>query len=78
MNVYMTYTDKFEQDSYGYSKLSAPIPLLADLKRLPMLDRDSLHYGMIHTQLMKNKNRIIDGLHQVQQLAAITKTALEK
>lgn len=78
MNVYMTYADKFEQDSYGYSKLSEPIPLLADLKRLPTLNRDSLHYGMIHTQLMKNKNRILDGLQQIQQLAAVTKTALEK
>ena len=62
-NVFQTYADKYQQDSYGYSKLSKPIPLLADLERLPGLDRNSLEYGMIHTQLVKNKNRINDGLN---------------
>ncbi len=78
MNVYMTYTDKFGQDSYGYSKLSAPIPLLADLKRLEESEVGTLEYGMIHTQLVKNKNRIIDGLQQIQQLALATGIALGK
>lgn len=62
-NVFQTYADKYQQDSYGYSKLSKPIPLLADLERLPGLDQNSLEYGMIHTQLVKNKNRINDGLN---------------
>lgn len=78
MNVYMTYTNKYGQDSYGYSKLSRPIPLLADLERLKGLEMDSLEYGMIHTQLMKNKNRIMDALYQVQQMAELTYLVLKK
>ena len=62
-NVFQTYADKYQQDSYGFSKLSKPIPLLADLERLPGLDPNSMEYGMIHTQLVKNKNRINDALN---------------
>jgi len=64
-NVFQTYADKYQQDSYGFSKLSKPIPLLADLERLPGLDPDSLEYGMVYTQLVKNKNRINDGLNNL-------------
>ena len=68
-NVTMTYTDKYSQDSYGYSKLSAPIPLFADLPRLEALSPESLEYGLIQTQLIKNKNRINDSLFTIIQLA---------
>lgn len=64
-NIFQTYADKYQQDSYGFSKLSQPIPLLADLELLPGLDPDSLAYGMIHTELVKNKNRINDGLNNL-------------
>lgn len=64
-NIFQTYADKYQQDSYGFSKLSRPIPLLADLELLPGLSPDSLEYGMIHTELVKNKNRINDGLNNL-------------
>lgn len=64
-NVTMTYTDKYSQDSYGYTKLSAPIPLFADLPRLDELCPDSLEYGLLQTQLIKNMNRINDGLYEI-------------
>ena len=50
-NIFQTYADKYQQDSYGFSKLSKPIPLLADLELLPDLDPNSFTYGMIHTEL---------------------------
>ena len=71
-NVTMTYADKYSQDSYGYTKLSAPIPLFADLSRLVELDRDSLEYGLVKTQMVKNKNRINDALYWIIYLAQLT------
>ena len=71
-NVTMTYADKYSQDSYGYTKLSALIPLFADLSRLVELDRDSLEYGLVKTQMVKNKNRINDALYWIIYLAQLT------
>ena len=76
-HVTMTYADKYAQDSYGFSKLSAPVPLLADLLRLDTLDEDSLEYGLIQTQLIKNKDRINDGLLSVIQMAKLYRMALQ-
>lgn len=76
-NVTMTYADKYSQDSYGFSKLSAPIPLFADLPRLKVLAPDSLEYGMVQTQAVKNKNRINDGLFTIIRLAQLYSMLLE-
>ena len=76
-NVTMTYADKYSQDSYGFSKLSAPIPLFADLPRLKVLAPDSLEYGMVQTQTVKNKNRINDGLFTIIRLAQLYSMLLE-
>lgn len=76
-NITMTYADKYSQDSYGYTKLSYPIPLFADLERLAKLAPDSLEYGLVYTQLVKNKNRINDALYQLCQLTRLTRLALE-
>lgn len=70
-NVTMTYVDKYSQDSYGYTKLSAPIPLFADLPRLEELDRDSLEYGLVKTQVVRNKNRINDALTVIKKFADV-------
>lgn len=76
-NVTMTYTDKYSQDSYGFSKLSAPIPLFADLPRLKELAPDSLEYGMVQTQVVKNKNRINDSLFTIMKLAQLYSALLK-
>jgi len=70
-NVFQTYADKFQQDSYGYTKLSAPVPLLADLALLDKLDESSLEYGMLMTQLVKNRNRISEAIDQVKHYAGL-------
>ncbi len=68
-NVFQTYSEKYQQDSYGYTKLSAMVPLLTDLEALNSLDKDSFEYGMVVTQLVKNKNRISDAMKQVKDFA---------
>ena len=76
-NITMTCADKYSQDSYGYTKLSYPVPLLADLERLVVLEPSSLEYGMIHTQLIRNKNRICDALYTISQVAALYENLLQ-
>ena len=68
-NITMTCADKYSQDSYGYTKLSYPVPLLADLERLDQFTQDSLEYGLVYTQLVKNRNRICDALYIIEQAA---------
>jgi len=70
-NVFQTYADKYQQDSYGHTHLSSPIPLFSDLGRLSNLDPGSFAYGMIETQLIKNKNRINDALTSLTQLSGL-------
>ena len=76
-NITMTCADKYSQDSYGYTKSSYPVPLLADLERLVVLEPSSLEYGMIHTQLIRNKNRISDALYTISQVAALYENLLQ-
>lgn len=77
-HITMTYADKYSQDSYGYTKLSYPIPLFADLERLDGLAPDSLEYGLLLTQLVKNKNRINDALYQIIQMASLYQQLLDR
>lgn len=70
-NIFQTYSDKYQQDSYGYTKLSAPIPLFADLNRLNNHEESTIEYGMIETQIIKNKNRINDALNNIVDLAEV-------
>lgn len=75
-NIFQTYAEKYGQDRYGFYKLAADIPLLADLARLPALDPSSLEYGLVETQLVRNKNRILDGLKNICDLARLTTLVL--
>lgn len=76
-NVILTRADKYSQDSYGHTDLSYPVPLFADLERMVKLDPSSLEYGLIHTQMVKNKNRIHDALYIIRQFASLVKAQLE-
>ena len=71
-NIFQTYAEKYGQDRYGFYKLAADIPLLADLERLGELDPSGLEYGLVETQLVRNKNRILDGLKNICDLARLT------
>ncbi len=64
-NVFQTCSDKYQQESYGHSNLAYPIPLFADLRKLDILDNHSMEYGMVETQIVKNKNRINDALYSL-------------
>ncbi|MHC1759482.1 MAG: M28 family peptidase [Negativicutes bacterium] len=75
-NVFQTCSDKYQQDSYGHSNLSYPVPLFADLRKLDVLDNQSMEYGMVETQIVKNKNRINDALHSLVQCSSLYDTVI--
>ncbi len=75
-NVFTTYADKYQQDSYGYTKLNTSIALFFDLERLAKLEKNTFEYGMVSTQIVKNKNRINDALNQVIELSQLYKALL--
>lgn len=77
-NVLQTYAGKYGQDSYGYTKLSAPIPLLADVEKLDELDRSSMEYGMIMTEMTKNRNRISDAIDEMELLSDLYASVLQE
>ncbi len=64
-NVFQTYTDKWNQDSYGNWRLSKPIPLLCGLERADKMTPNTLEYGFVITETTRNKNRIVDALQNV-------------
>ncbi len=76
MNVFNTHAVKYQQDSYGFTKLAYPIPLLADLEKLDTLPFDSFEYGLVKTQLIKNRNRINDALKCVIDYSVLYKEVL--
>jgi len=61
---FYTYCDRYQQDSYGLTILSKPIPLLYPILKLNNLDPTALEYKLLYTQLIKNKNRISDALSE--------------
>lgn len=75
-NIFQTYASKYDQDRYGHSNLSEPVPLLADINMLSSCESDSLEYGLIETLVIRNKNRISDGLKTIADFARLYKTIL--
>lgn len=75
-NIFQTYGPKFDQDRYGHSNLSEPVPLLAEIKQLDVLDPASLEYGSFETLVIRNKNRITDGLKTVIDFGNVYKKIL--
>lgn len=75
-NVFQTYASKYDQDRYGHSNLSEPVPLLANLKKLGQLEPTSLEYGLYETELQRNMNRIIDSLDMLARICRLYAVAL--
>lgn len=75
-NIFQTYEDKYHQDSYGHTNLSYDIPLLADLDKLCLLNKETFEYGMVHTQIIKNINRINDALKLLIDFSELYKKVL--
>lgn len=62
-NAFYTAADKYGQDSYGRTILSKPIPLLYPLINLSEMDKESLEYKLLYTQLLRNRNRVTDSVN---------------
>ena len=61
-NAIYTYSDKYNQDSYGRTILSKPLPLLYPCIKLSEMDPDSLDYKLLYTNMLRNRNRVADAL----------------
>jgi len=77
-NVTMTRADKYQQDSYGHSYLSFPVPLFAELAELRKFEPNSLEYGMLQTSLVKARNRISDAVYNIAVLADLFEQSLRR
>ena len=63
INAFYTCASPYEQDSYGFTSLSKPIPLLWKLEELGKMNKESQEYYLLYTTLIRNRNRISDALH---------------
>lgn len=57
-----TAKGKYGQDSYGYTPQTTMIPSLFDVPALARLAEDSEERWMLETQLVRDRNRVVDGL----------------
>jgi len=62
-NAFYTYTDRFDQDSYGLSILSKPIPVLYRMVDLVKMDPASLDFKLLRTELIRARNRVWDAVN---------------
>lgn len=77
-NALYTYADKYNQDSYGHSVLSKPIPLLYPAIELKDMDKDSLEYKLKYTLMVKNRNRVSDAINSALETVNLHLKLLEK
>lgn len=57
-----TYCDKYEQDTYGVSYLSKPLPVLGPVEDFAKMDPMSGEYKLWHTKLVRERNKVSDML----------------
>lgn len=77
-NAFYTYADRYQQDSYGLTVLSKPIPLLYPAVEMTAMDPDSQDYKLLHTEVVKNRNRISDSVAMALELTDLYLFRLEK
>lgn len=58
-----TYSDRYEQDSYGLSILSKPIPMLQDAVTLKTMNPADEEYKLLYTKAVRNRNRVSDAIN---------------
>lgn len=61
-NAFYTNAEKYDQDSYGRTILSKPLPLLFPVIALSKLEKDSLAYQLLYTKMLRNRNRVADAV----------------
>jgi hypothetical protein len=63
-----TTVDKREQDTYGRTGLDKPIPLLNPVLDLAKMDRDTDEFKTLRTKLVRDRNKVLDGLDEANLL----------
>lgn len=61
-NAFYTNAEKYDQDSYGRTILSKPLPLLFNVIALSKMEKDSLEYRLLYTKMLRNRNRVADAV----------------
>lgn len=61
-NAFYTNAEKYDQDSYGRTILSKPIPLLFNTISLNRMDKDTLEYRLLYTKMLRSRNRVADAV----------------
>jgi hypothetical protein len=69
---FQTNCSPYDQDSYGLTILSKPIPLLHPVLQLKETDRSKSESILLLTTLIKNRNRVSDALHQALEWVETT------
>ena len=63
-----TACNRYEQDSYGLTVLSKPLPLLYPIVKVSAMDRDSLEFKLMSTRLIRNRNMVTDALRNANEV----------
>lgn len=74
---FQTACSRYDQDTYGLSDLSEPIPLLYPMAGLVRMPPSSDSYHMLLTMLIRKRNRISDALKMALDLILITKRLIK-
>jgi hypothetical protein len=69
---FQTHCSPYEQDSYGLTILSKPIPLLYPVMNLKGMDPSQSEYILLLTTLIKNRNRVSDAINQALECIEAT------
>jgi hypothetical protein len=66
--ILYTAVGRYEQDRYGASYLTKPIPVLQSVSELASLDPDSTEYKALRTKLTREMNKVSDALEEASSL----------
>lgn len=70
-NAFYTNAEKYDQDSYGRTILSKPLPLLYPMTELAKMDSESLEYKLLYTKMLKNRNRVYDAVSLANEYVSL-------
>ncbi len=73
-----TYSDRYEQDSYGLSILQKPIPMLQDAVILKTMNPEDEAYKLLYTKAVRNRNRVSDAINNAVEFTEAYLTILKK
>ena len=77
-SAFFTYSDRYEQDSYGLSILYKPIPFLQDAVMLKDMNKEDEAYKLQYTKAIRNKNRVSDALRNAIEFLEAYMTVIDR